>query len=313
LPSFVSFGHNLIGLTSGTWTHDPRDIFGVNNPLIGPLADNGGPTLTHGLLDDSPALDAGNPHIAGTLPPLTDQRQGLYARIVGGRIDIGAFERQSQHADFDGDGDVDNRDFLAWQRGYNTANALKPQGDSNGDSKVDADDLLAWQNSHGATPLSSQLEPIDFDRNLQVNGADFLTWQRGFGSLNAARIDGDADGDADVDHDDLAAWQSAFSSAVPIEVPLTILELVLPLELAGFELAAAVEVDLIQTTFTPFERAEVFTNSAAIQEPTTFEQNSTTKPPSSLVVGAAEKSYPAIDNALLAEQVFADWEGGFSF
>lgn len=55
-----------------------------------PLADNGGPTLTHALSADSPALDGGDPGIVGAPP--TDQR-GL-ARIQGERIDIGAFEAQ---------------------------------------------------------------------------------------------------------------------------------------------------------------------------------------------------------------------------
>ncbi len=56
-------------------------------PLLGPLADNGGPTLTHALLPSSPAIDAGDN--AGC--PSTDQR-GV-ARPQGMRCDIGAFEK----------------------------------------------------------------------------------------------------------------------------------------------------------------------------------------------------------------------------
>ena len=56
------------------------------DPLLGPLQNNGGPTLTMALGDGSPALDSGNP--AGA--PQFDQR-GM-ARIVGNGIDIGAFE-----------------------------------------------------------------------------------------------------------------------------------------------------------------------------------------------------------------------------
>lgn len=52
---------------------------------IEPLADNGGPTLTHALREDSPAIDAGG----GTCPS-TDQRGN--ARPVGGGCDVGAFE-----------------------------------------------------------------------------------------------------------------------------------------------------------------------------------------------------------------------------
>jgi hypothetical protein len=58
------------------------------NPMIGPLANNGGPTLTMALLPGSPAIDAG----AAAGAPATDQR-GV-ARPQGPGVDIGAFEFQ---------------------------------------------------------------------------------------------------------------------------------------------------------------------------------------------------------------------------
>jgi predicted outer membrane repeat protein len=58
------------------------------DPLLGPLQDNGGPTWTMALLPGSPALDAGD----NDGVPATDQR-GL-PRVVGGTVDIGAFEAQ---------------------------------------------------------------------------------------------------------------------------------------------------------------------------------------------------------------------------
>lgn len=54
---------------------------------VGPLADNGGPTQTHALLSDSPAIDAAN----GALCPATDQRGT--ARPQGAGCDGGSFER----------------------------------------------------------------------------------------------------------------------------------------------------------------------------------------------------------------------------
>jgi len=56
------------------------------NPILGPLAANGGPTLTIALLPGSPAIDAG----ITALGPATDQRG--YPRPVGAAADIGAFE-----------------------------------------------------------------------------------------------------------------------------------------------------------------------------------------------------------------------------
>ncbi len=67
-------------------------ISGANNlnadPLLGALAENGGPTLTQIPLPGSPVLNAGDPGF--TPPPNTDQRG--FARVVGGRLDLGAVE-----------------------------------------------------------------------------------------------------------------------------------------------------------------------------------------------------------------------------
>jgi len=57
-----------------------------SDPKLGPLADNGGPTLTMALLPGSPAIDAGETALA----PATDQRG--FPRPVGLAADLGAFE-----------------------------------------------------------------------------------------------------------------------------------------------------------------------------------------------------------------------------
>ncbi len=61
------------------------------DPRLGPLADNGGPTWTHTLLDGSPAINAIARGMAGCGEGILDQR-GL-PRPLGDRCDIGAFER----------------------------------------------------------------------------------------------------------------------------------------------------------------------------------------------------------------------------
>src|SRR5262249_573524 len=75
--SITSLGYNLIG--SGNYLtefNQPGDQTGVTNPLLGPLANNGGPTMTHALLAGSPAINAGDSAAAmGTGGvPLNDQR-----------------------------------------------------------------------------------------------------------------------------------------------------------------------------------------------------------------------------------------------
>lgn len=81
----VSGGHNVAGDGSCNLTA-PGDQPGTNS-LLGPLADNGGPTATHALLNGSPAIDAAN---AAVCPP-TDQRGVV--RPQGAGCDVGAFER----------------------------------------------------------------------------------------------------------------------------------------------------------------------------------------------------------------------------
>jgi hypothetical protein len=51
----------------------------------------------------------------------------------------------------------------------------------------------------------------DFNGDGIVDGSDFLTWQRGFGTLDGAELEqGDANGDGLVDGADLNAWSAAF-------------------------------------------------------------------------------------------------------
>ncbi len=78
-------GHNLVQTQNNCGFVDGANgsIVG-QDPLLGPLRNNGGPTLTHALLTGSPAISAGDTDLT------TDQR-GI-ARPQGGTDDIGAFE-----------------------------------------------------------------------------------------------------------------------------------------------------------------------------------------------------------------------------
>ncbi|HWA50643.1 MAG TPA: choice-of-anchor Q domain-containing protein [Dongiaceae bacterium] len=68
------------------------------DPRMNPLADNGGPTMTHSVLAGSPLTDSGNDSLASAAGLTADQR-GL-PRFKDGnddhidRVDIGAFEQQ---------------------------------------------------------------------------------------------------------------------------------------------------------------------------------------------------------------------------
>ena len=101
--SFASGGYNLIGNGTGstgfTAVGDPVGTAAAPiDPLLNPLADNGGPTQTRALQPGSPAINGGDPAFVLTSgpfigPPFYDQR-GIspFNRVSGGIIDIGAFE-----------------------------------------------------------------------------------------------------------------------------------------------------------------------------------------------------------------------------
>ena len=66
-------------------------IYGVINPKLALLADNGGPTKTMAPLPGSPVIDMGSNPDGLT----TDQRGIGFARVVGAAADIGAYEVQT--------------------------------------------------------------------------------------------------------------------------------------------------------------------------------------------------------------------------
>jgi hypothetical protein len=67
----------------------------------------------------------------------------------------------SHPGDFDGDGDADGADFVAWQTNFPTvAGATLVQGDADGDGDVDGADFVAWQTSFTTGPdVTSVPEP----------------------------------------------------------------------------------------------------------------------------------------------------------
>lgn len=83
LATPASSGYNIIGNTTDADFNPTTGDLINTDPLLDVLADNGGPTFTHRLLDSSPAIDAGGPCQS------VDQRD--FFRFDG-TCDIGAFE-----------------------------------------------------------------------------------------------------------------------------------------------------------------------------------------------------------------------------
>jgi hypothetical protein len=89
--NLIGAGSGMTGLSDGVNGNQVGSTSANIDPLLGPLDDNGGPTLTHALLSSSPAIDAGNNAYATDW----DQRGPGFRRVVNGTIDIGAFEVQA--------------------------------------------------------------------------------------------------------------------------------------------------------------------------------------------------------------------------
>ncbi len=110
--TFVSTGGNLEGLDAGgaATTSCAFNLIGQGdqtgvNPLLAPLANNGGPTLTRALQPGSPALDA-VPALNCSVTGLTVDQRGEPRPFGGGLCDAGAYEL----GDRDGDGVLDTSD-----------------------------------------------------------------------------------------------------------------------------------------------------------------------------------------------------------
>ena len=134
------------------------------DPLLGPLADNGGLTFTHSLLEGSPAIDAGT----GANATTTDQR----GFAVFGTRDIGAFEVQINEFDEDLDGVRNPNDNCP-----SIANPDQADFDDDGFGDVcDLDD--DGDGISDAFEIGNGLDPFDAsDRNADPDGDGFSNFE----------------------------------------------------------------------------------------------------------------------------------------
>ncbi|MFL5328306.1 MAG: choice-of-anchor Q domain-containing protein [Gemmataceae bacterium] len=99
--SKINLSFSLIKDTGGANINEVSasgtNIFNTD-PLLGPLANNGGQTKTHALLPGSPAINTGDPAFqnppTGNNVPIFDQRGAPFVRVFAGRTDMGALEDQ---------------------------------------------------------------------------------------------------------------------------------------------------------------------------------------------------------------------------
>lgn len=209
-----SQGYNFIGNATGaTITGTTMGNIVGQDPRLGPLRNNGGPTLTRALLPGSPAIDRGSQSNF----PSTDQR-GVARPKDGNRdgfpiADMGAFERDlaldnRAPFDFDGDGRTDISIFRPtgaewWINRSSTGATFAAQfgsvgdviapGDYTGDGKAD---IAVWRPSTGDWFILRSEDSSYFSFPFGTNGDVIVP----------ADYDGDGKTDATVFRPSLGAW-----------------------------------------------------------------------------------------------------------
>jgi CSLREA domain-containing protein len=169
---FVSKGYNLIGGGNGTGAFNQTgDQVGVTDPKLDPLGSYGGPTQTHRLQSDSPAIDAGPPTDGDPTacpPPDTDQR-GV-SRPQGSACDIGAFELESTSTNSPptavDDSATTNEDNSV------TINVLANDADPDGDALTVGS---VTQPTNGSAVLNSD-NTVTYTPKRDFNGIDTFTY-----------------------------------------------------------------------------------------------------------------------------------------
>jgi hypothetical protein len=197
-----------------------------NDPKLSDLALNGGPTRTHALLSDSPAIDAGLNSLAvvpfDTTSLTTDQRGAGFPRsydVAGvtvsgaGPVDIGAYEA-SQPAimcDYNRDGVVDEGDYEFWRSTFDNLIYPHDGADGSGNGVIDAADYVIWADCFDDM---NGFAIGDYNENGVVDIADFNLWRNTFGNAVTAGTGADGNGNGVIDAADYVIWRDTFGSMV---------------------------------------------------------------------------------------------------
>ena len=156
-----TINYSLVENPGSTTIVGTGNIVGID-PMLGPLQDNGGPTFTHAPSSGSPAIDAGDPSLIG-LPPY-DQRGVGFARVNGGRVDMGSVEAPSFVV-------TTELDVVASDGLTSLREAI-----ANANSSAGADEITFSALLTGETILLTQgLLTINSDVTITGLGADLLT------------------------------------------------------------------------------------------------------------------------------------------
>ncbi|WP_236519204.1 Calx-beta domain-containing protein [Sandaracinus amylolyticus] len=211
--TFVSTGYNVFRVApSMTPT---GDVTGnqVATPLLGPLADNGGPTQTRALLACSPGIDAGA--ISGG--PANDQRG--QPRRAGGARDVGAYESDlrpcltiSDVTTTEGDAGTVNATLTVSLSGLSSVAASVSYATANGTALVDDNDYVAASGTltfPAGTTTRTVAIAVRGDVRFEPNETIMVNLSAATGATLA-----DAQGVVTIDNDDVRPSMSVANATI---------------------------------------------------------------------------------------------------
>ena len=171
-------GYNLDSDNTCGFSTNNNSLSGVD-PMLGDLAANGGPTMTHALLEGSPAIDQGN-----SFGATTDQRGkprpfdfDASSIAPGDGSDIGAFERQQNEAP------VANDDSFTTDEDT-PLNVAASEGVLGNDTDLDGDTLSATQvagPTHGTLTFNDD-GSFSYTPTSTFHGSDSFTYMASDGT-----------------------------------------------------------------------------------------------------------------------------------
>ena len=204
---------------TGRGANDANDIVGLNLEVL----DHASPSFAPGDELNAMMLDFGQV-VKGQTPPTVDFD-------LFNRVGTAGFTADLELDSFSGTGDTNV--LTTNLTPFLGASALEAGSSSLFTATLDTSELGAFsaiytlsfsdENLPGASWLddltltligsvdAAMLETADFDEDTDIDGTDFLAWQRGLGISSGAQPgQGDANGDGEVDAADLAVWNEQF-------------------------------------------------------------------------------------------------------
>jgi CSLREA domain-containing protein len=165
------------------------------DPMLGPLAENGGPTKTHALLEGSPAIDKGN-FFEATTDQRGEHRPSDFLSITnadgGDGSDIGAYEEQVPNtaptAVADSYSTNEDTTLTANGAGSNPAGVLANDTDPDGDS---LNAVLVSGPSHAAPngfSLNQEDGSFTYTPSANYNGPDSFTYKANDGTADSNEV-----------------------------------------------------------------------------------------------------------------------------